>query len=110
MEGEIASKTWVEEREMLFQRSVGRVYGFHTSIETQYEIVEVKTQTQSVSRCNLLPELIETELSVRLFSIFAQCPDVACIDESRSVELPEQTGAILSIQIQLQITCLIDGV
>ena len=42
MEGEIAFKVGIEQRIMLARGFVGRVYGLHTKVETQNEVVEVE--------------------------------------------------------------------
>ena len=89
MEGEIATKIRVNDGVMSSSGRVSRVYGLHTSVETQDKIVEVKAQSQSVGSRNLLKEPIETELTARLFGIFSESPDVACIDKSCPVEFPK---------------------
>ena len=45
MESEVAAKLRVNNRVVSSSRRVGRVYSFHTSIETQNEIIEVEAQS-----------------------------------------------------------------
>ena len=62
-------------------------YG-HGKRQTEY-------RANTVGNGYLLVELVESELSAGLFSIVTQRPDVTCIDECRTIELPEQERAIL---------------
>ena len=89
---------------------IGGIDGFHTHIETQDEIVEVKTYSQAVSHSYLLVELIQLELSAWLFIVGTKGPDIAGIYEERTLELPEQRRAVLSIKVELQIARLVDEV
>ena len=83
MEGEIAFKVGIEQRIMLARGFVGRVNGLHAEVETQNEVVEVKSKTQSVGQSDLSIEAIEAELSAWLIGIIAQSPDVTCINKHR---------------------------
>lgn len=89
---------------------IGGIDGFHTHIETQDEIVEVKTYSQAVSHSYLLVELIQLELSAWLLFVGTKGPDVAGIYEERTLELPEQRRAVLGIEVELQIARLVDEV
>ena len=110
MELEIATETRIDEGVVLVGVAIGGVDSLHTHVETQDEIVEVQAQTQSVGHGDLLVELVESELSTGLLSIVTQRPDVTCIDECSTIELPEQERTIFQVEVYLHVTRLIDEV
>ena len=110
MELEIATETRINEGIVLVGVAISGVDSLHTHVETQDEVVEVQTQTQSVGHGYLFVELVESELSTGLFCIVTQRPDVTRIDECRSIELPEQERTILQVEVYLHVTRLIDEV
>ena len=87
-----------------------RMYSLHASVKSENEVVKIEAQTQSVCYCNLTPKTVYLELAAWLFGIFAQSPDIACINKCRSVDFPEQMGAIFGIEVELEVTSLVDEV
>ena len=85
MESEVAFEVGIEQRIMLARCFVSRIYSLHAKVETQNEVVEVKSKTQSVGQSDLPIEAIEAELSAWLIGIIAQGPDVTCINKHRSM-------------------------
>ena len=81
MEGKITAKFWTEERILVLAGS-HRIDGFHTSIKSDDEVVQVETESQSVCYRQLLVEAVETEGPLLLSFVLADVPDVAGIDES----------------------------
>ena len=68
---------------------VNRIDGFHTAVETQNEIIQIKPQTQAVRRRNLFVKTIETELSALLVGIIACSPYIAAIYKDSAMQFPE---------------------
>ena len=110
MESEVTLEAGICDGEMPAAIGLGWMNGFHTAVEPQNKIVEVEAKAKSVGDCYLPPELIELELTARLVLVVPDCPDIACIDEGCPIEFPKEVGAILNIQIQLDVTGLIDEV
>ena len=86
------------------------IHRLHTEVETQDEIVEIQTDTQTIADGQIPQEAAYLELSTRLILIVAQRPDISCVDEQGTAELPEQVCAILQVQVELQVTRLCDEV
>ena len=80
---------------------MGRVDGFHGTIEAKDEIAEIQAHAQSVGHGYLAPKGVEAELSARLFLVVAQRPDITGIDESGAIEFPEQMCAPLGAEVEL---------
>ena len=95
---------------MLIPTLVGRIDGLHTHVETQDEVVEIQSDTHTIRRGYLLIELVYLKLPVWLVGIVAKRPDVTRIHKQGTLELPEERGAILGIQVELQVTRLVDEV
>ena len=111
MEGKIPTEFRMDQRVVRLVLSlIGRIDGLHTSIETQHEEVEVQSQAEAVARSQVRHHSSKGELSSRLLFIISESPDVTRIDKGCSVELPEQVGAILQVQVQLQVAGLGDEV
>ena len=110
VEGIVATELWMNNRIVLVTLLVGGIDGFHAQVETQDEEIEVETKSQAVTDGQLAGQVLETELSARLFVIFAQRPDVTGIDEEGSAELPEQLGAVLHVEVELHVARLVDEV
>ena len=49
--------------------TAGRIISLHTHIHTDKEILEVQSDTRTISRCYLLIELVELEHTARLILI-----------------------------------------
>lgn len=69
VEGEVAAKARMYERIMVALGFVGRVDGFHTEVETQYEVVEIESDAQSVGHGKLAQERAEAKLSAGLVAV-----------------------------------------
>ena len=110
MEGEVARELGINDGIMLFLVVIHGVDGLHTHVETNDEIVEVQSQSQTIAYSYLLPEVIEMELSLGLLLIVSDGPDVTGIQEQGAIELPEELGTVLHIQVELHITGLVDEV
>ena len=110
MEGEVAAEIRIEEGIVFLVVLIGGIYGFHTHIKPQNEIAEVQTQANTICHSYLLIELVKLELAAWLLCIRPQSPDISCIYECRTIELPKQEGAVLRTQVKLHVTSLIDEV
>ena len=86
------------------------IYSLHAHIESQDKIVEIEPHAQTVCRSELVIEFSDIKLSSRLVRIFPQCPNIAAIDEHRTVELPKEVSAVLHVEVNLHVTRLIDEV
>ena len=64
----------------------------------------------TVADGKLTGKVLQRELSSRLYVVLTQCPDISCIDECSTIELPEEVSAILGIEIELHVACLVDEV
>lgn len=69
VEGEVAAKARMYERIMVALGFVGWVDGFHAEVETQYEVVEIESDPQSVGHGKLAQERAEAELSAGLVAV-----------------------------------------
>ena len=74
------------------------------------KVVEIKAKTETIRNCNLSPEFINVELSAWLFLVISDGPNVTSINECCPVQFPEEMCAILDIQIQFDITCLVNEI
>ena len=110
VEREVALEAWMCDRVVAVVVGIGGMDSLHAGIEPQNEVVEVETKAESVRDGYLSPKLIEAELPARLVLVVADGPDVARIDEGRSVQLPEEMGAILHVEVELDVARLVDEV
>lgn len=111
MEGEVTPQTGMDNGEMIFIVSFeGGIDGFHTQIETDDKVVEIQTQTQSITHRQILQDALQLELSARLLGIVTQRPDITCIDKQGTAEFPEQVGTVFEVQVEFQVTGLGDEV
>ena len=85
-----------------------RVVKPRANIKTDKEEREVKSQSQSVGARELLIELGEVELSALLCLIAVYGPDIAGIDERRSLEYPEEFETVLEVEVQLYVAGLVE--
>ena len=69
MEAEIAVELGMDNGKVPARICKGRMNCFHTSVQTQNEIVEVESQTKAIRHCYLTPERVEAKLSARLFFV-----------------------------------------
>ena len=98
----------MKETEMLSAISIHRIDGFHTSIESEDEVVKYQSETHAIGCSQLFIELIETELATWLVRIFAQGPYITGINKQCAVNFPEQMGSVLCIKIQFHVAALIN--
>ena len=110
MEGEIATENGIKQGPMLTLVGVSGIDGLHTHVEAKDEIVEIEAQAQTVGHRNLLIKFIKLKLSTRLFLVVTQGPDISSVDKHGTIKLPEQEGAILHVQVKLNIARLVDEV
>lgn len=110
MEGEVALEAGMCDGKMSAAVCIGWMYGFHATVESKDEVVEIETKAETVGDCNLPPELIELKLSARLVFVVAYGPDVASINEGRAVQFPEKVGTVFHIHIELDVACLVDEI
>lgn len=89
MQSEIALEIRMDDGIMVSCVRVCRMDGFHASIETQDEIIEIQSESQAVGHGNLTPKAFQAKLPAGLFRIVADSPYVACIQEYRPVEFPK---------------------
>ena len=72
MECQIPTEIRVNQRIMgLFFRLIGRIDGLHTEVEAQDEIVEVQTETKSITDGQVLDYILYLKLTFRLFGIIS---------------------------------------
>ena len=89
---------------------VSRVHGLHACIESQGEEVEGEAEAQTVTHGNLAVEFVEAEFAFGLVFILADGPDVACIDEESAVDFPEQMAAQFDVEVEFDVTALVEKV
>ena len=82
------------------------VVGFHATVETQQEVVEVQTETDAVGGGDFLVERVEFEHASWLVLVAVYCPDVAGVDECRHLKHPEKFGAVLHVEVQTDVATL----
>ena len=109
MESKITVEVRLQER-IFVLAAVHGVHGLHTSVETDNQVVQVETDSQSIGHRQLLVEAVEAERAFLLPFIVADIPDVARIHEDSPIEFPEQVGAVFHIQIELDVARMIDVV
>ena len=76
MESKIAAEFRMNNGITVFFLFISRIDGLHTSVETQYKEIQVKTQSQTICHGNLLIELVKFKLTSRLVFIIPYCPDI----------------------------------
>ena len=89
---------------------IGRIDSLHTCIEAEGEEVEGETQSKTIGDGNLLVKLVEAEFTFGLVLVFTDGPYVTSIDEECAVDFPEQMAAQFDIEIQLNISALVEEV
>ena len=107
MEGKIPLEIRRDHRETVAS-AFHRVDGLHTSVETQDQEVEVEAYTQSVRYGQLLVEAVEPEHTLRIDSLRTDVPDVSGIDEQGTVQFPEQQGPVFKVQVDLDVSRMVD--
>lgn len=110
MERKVAFETRIHNWVMITGIFVGWVDGFHAHVEPKDEIVEIEPHAQSVCHSQLFVELVEFKLSSRLVFIIPDRPDVAGIHEEGAIEFPEEMGAVLHVEVEFHVSCLVDEV
>ncbi len=55
---------------------------FHSKVEPEKEICEIKSQSQPVGSCQLFIKRIKMKHSSGLVGIIVDCPDIAGIDKN----------------------------
>ena len=85
---------------------VDRIDSFHTHVETEDKEIEIESEAESVADCQLLPEIVQTELSLGLFLMVAQVPDVSCIHKQCATEFPEQVGTVFQIEVKFHLASM----
>ena len=88
----------------------GGVVGLHAHIDTHKKILEVQADAGAIGGSDLLIELVELENAARLVLIVLDGPDVARVQEEAQLHYPEQLGTVLEIDIEADITALVDEV
>ena len=89
---------------------VGWINRLEASVETEGEEVERQTKSYAIAHSDLLIELAEIEAAARLVSVFMNGPDVACVNEERSVDFPEKERAVLNACVEFDVARLVDEV
>ena len=110
VEAEVTVEFGMDDGEMAFGILECWMYSFHTTIESEDEVVEIEAQTQSIGYCYLAPKTVNLELAAWLLGILAQSPDVTGINKCRSVDFPEQMGTVFGIEVEFEVTRLIDEI
>ena len=90
MKTEIPIKIRMDDGKMALRILKCGMNSLHTSIETKDKVIEIKTHPKSVSNGYLAPKAVYFELSSGLFGIFAQGPNVSCINKGGTMNLPKQ--------------------
>ena len=70
--------------------SASWIVSLDAHVDTNEEIVEVKTQTQAIGCRQLLVEAVEAKHTARLVFVVANGPNVAHVDKRRKFDYPEQ--------------------
>ena len=104
MECKIPGERRMYERKPLVHCLPRWVIGLHATVQPEYKESEIKSQAKAVRHGNLFIECIKPEFAVRLLGIFLYCPDITGIDKGRTIEFPEQLGAILNACTQFYVT------
>lgn len=85
-----------------------RIVGLEAGIEANQEVIEIKTQSQTIGNGNLPVETSEIETAVFLIIVIAYSPDIACIDIGGEFELPEQFASVLDICVEAYVARLMN--
>ena len=78
----------------------------HAEIDAEDENRQVKPNSHAVAPGDLFVELIKEECTAGLLVIFADSPDVACIQERRELKKTQHFVPVLDIHIQPDVPCL----
>ena len=110
MEGKVAFELGMYNWVMSVTICIGGMYCFHAAIESEDEIVKVKTKTKTIGNSYLPPEFIELKLASRLIFIVSDCPYITCINEGCAIEFPEKMCSVFNIQVKFDVTRLVNEV
>ena len=89
MQCKVALEVWVYDDVVVRSGGCGGVDSLHASVETQDEVVEIESESQSLTDGNLTVEFVPSEHSAGLVGIILDVPDVSGVDERRSLKFPE---------------------
>ena len=82
MQGKVAVEVRGNDRELLLS-GVSRVNGLHCGVETEYEHIEIQSQSKAVRQCYIFVKCSKLELSARLLLVITDSPYVSGINEHR---------------------------
>jgi len=108
MEGMVTTPFRMDERPRL--RSPRRIMGLHTHVETEQEVSEVESKTETVGSGYLFIERIEMEHSSGLIGIIVDRPDIAGVDKESEFKQPKEPGSIFHRKVETYVAALVDEV
>ena len=100
MESKIPTEVWVYQGVMgFFFRLISWINSLHTKVKAQNEIVEIQAQPKTITHGEISYQPPPRELPAWLIFIISEYPNITSIQESCTIELPEQMGTIFQIQV-----------
>ena len=77
-----------------------------TPVDTEHEVTKIVAEAHTGAECHLLKQVLHLEVAPGAAFVIVHRPDIAGIEEDRSIERTHQPGTIFKVHLKLDVACL----